>query len=226
MNNSVPVVDYRKLRLSNLSTDTFRHLKLLLFWPLFGLSFLCVERFYPVKQYHAVECPLDDKIPFCEYFLIPYLFWFLFIVGIHIYLLLYDISGFRKLMYFFILTFTATMILYFLYPTCQELRPATFERDNLFTQFLTHFYRFDTNTNVCPSMHVIGSAAVACAAMHTPRFSSLKWKTLFWTIAILISISTVMLKQHSILDVILAIPFCIVAYLLIYVKNGQSKSKH
>lgn len=31
-----------------------------------------------------MHCPLDDRIPFCELFLIPYLFWFIFLVGIHL----------------------------------------------------------------------------------------------------------------------------------------------
>ena len=48
-----------------------------------------------------------------------------------------------------------------------------FERDNLFTKFLEGFYQFDTNTNVCPSIHVIGSVAVMicgwnCKSLNTP----------------------------------------------------------
>ena len=38
-----PVTDYRKLRLSNLNSPEFRHVKLLLYWPVYGLLFLFVE---------------------------------------------------------------------------------------------------------------------------------------------------------------------------------------
>ena len=30
-------------------------------------------------RYHIIDSSLDDKIPFCEYFIIPYLLWFLYI---------------------------------------------------------------------------------------------------------------------------------------------------
>ena len=60
----LPLIDYRQFRLSRLNTPQFRHLKLLLFWPLFGLGFLFVERYYPVAHYYAMHCALDDLIPF------------------------------------------------------------------------------------------------------------------------------------------------------------------
>lgn len=34
------MVDYRKFRLSKINTPEFSHLKMLIFWPLFGLMFL------------------------------------------------------------------------------------------------------------------------------------------------------------------------------------------
>ena len=37
-------VDYRKFRLKYLNTPEFSHVKLLLFWPVFGLLFAFVER--------------------------------------------------------------------------------------------------------------------------------------------------------------------------------------
>ena len=67
-----PYVDYRKFRFSKLSTPEFSHVWLLLFWPVFGLGFSYVERFYPVTHYIEMHCALDDLIPFNEWFLIPY----------------------------------------------------------------------------------------------------------------------------------------------------------
>ena len=217
-----PVVDYRKLRFGGWNSNEFRHLRLLLFWPVFGLAFLYVERFYPVEQYYSVACALDDRIPFCEFFLIPYLFWFAFLVGMHLYLLLYDVNGFRRFMGFLIVTFSMTMVIYLLFPTCQELRPAEFARDNAFTRFLASFYRFDTNTNVCPSMHVIGSLAVGFAAAHTDALKA--WKGVFRLCAVLICASTVFLKQHSVVDVLLALPLCAIGHLFFYSKTDDAAS--
>lgn len=44
-----PSVDYRQFRFSKLNTPEFSHVWLLLYWPLFGLGFSYVERFYPVR---------------------------------------------------------------------------------------------------------------------------------------------------------------------------------
>ena len=129
------MTDYRQFRLSKLNDPTFSHLKLLLYWPIYGLVFLTLERFLHL-DYHTIYTPLDDLVPFCEYFLFPYLYWFVFLIGMHLYLLLFDTAGFRKFMWFIILTYTATCIIYLIYPSQQELRPETFRRDNLLTRFI------------------------------------------------------------------------------------------
>lgn len=209
------MIDYRQFRLSKLNTSQFSHLKLLLFWPIYGLVFLTLERFLP-RQYNVIYCPLDDQIPFCEFFLIPYLFWFVFLVGMLIYLLLFDVEGFRKYMWFIILTYSVTCLIYLIYPSKQELRPETFVRDNVLTRFMAWFYTFDTNTNVCPSLHVIGALAVLSAAWHTPRFAKPGWRAAFTLVTVLICLSTVFLKQHSVLDIPPAILLSGIAYFLLY----------
>ncbi|MBQ2726389.1 MAG: hypothetical protein IJF78_11845 [Clostridia bacterium] len=138
-------------------------MKWLIFWPIYAVMFLYVERIYPVDTYTEMWCPLDDRIPFCEFFVIPYMFWFVYMVGMYLYTLFYDVQSFRKLMKFTVITISVTIIVYLIFPTCQNLRPVEFERDNLLTRFMAEFYRFDTNTNVCPSIHVIGSIGIWAA---------------------------------------------------------------
>ena len=150
-----PSVDYRQFRFSKLNTPEFSHVWLLLYWPLFGLGFSYVERFYPVAHYINMHCALDDLIPFNEWFLIPYLFWFVYLIGAVAYTFFFDVPGFRRMMRFVMITYSVTLIIYFLFPTCQMLRPEVFPRDNVLTRFIAGFYVFDTNTNVCPSLHVI-----------------------------------------------------------------------
>lgn len=216
------IVDYRHFRFGKLNTPEFAHLKYLLFWPIFGLMFLTVERLWIRDYYIPIHCPLDDMIPFCEYFLIPYLFWFVFLIGIHLYTLFFDTESFKKLMKFIIVSYSLAMLIYILFPNCQELRPLTFERDNIFTRFLSEFYQFDTNTNVFPSLHVIGSAAVMVSAWNSKHFHTPGWRIVFGVTAVLISVSTVFLKQHSVLDVFAAVPICILAYCVAY---GERKGE-
>lgn len=210
------IVDYRSFRFNKLNTTEFKHLKYLFFWPLYGLMFLTVERLWIRSSYYPMYCPLDDLIPLCEYFLIPYMFWFVFLVGMHIYTLLFDTKEFERFMKFIIVSYTIAILTYIIFPNCQELRPVVFERNNIFTQFLAGFYQFDTNTNVCPSIHVIGSVAVAVSAWHTKHFGTKMWRWVFGISAFFISISTVFLKQHSMIDVIAAVPVCFIAYWAAY----------
>lgn len=218
------MVDYRNFRFSKLNTPEFQHLKYLVFWPVFGVLFLIVERLWIRDHYTSIHCLLDDLIPFCEYFLIPYLFWFVLLIGMHLYALLFDTESFKKLMRFIIVSYSLAMMIYIVFPNCQELRPLVFERNNVFTRFLAGFYQFDTNTNVCPSIHVIGSVAVMVSAWNSRHFHTPGWRIIFGVVTILISMSTVFLKQHSILDVFAAIPVCILAYYVVFRKRkGEIK---
>lgn len=122
------------------------------------------------------------------------------------------------MMHFVMITYTVTIVIYFLFPTYQALRPEVFPRDNALTRFIAGFYVFDTNTNVCPSLHVIGSLAAFFAFWYAPVFSAKKWRIASAIAAFLICISTVFMKQHSVLDVLAALPLCAIAYYFAYRK--------
>lgn len=188
------MVDYRNLRLNNLRTPEFRHLLLLIYWPIYGLTFWLLERGLTL-DYRAIESSFDSRIPFCEYFVIPYYLWFVFLAGIHIYTLLFDVPAFKKLMYFIIITYTVTTVIYIVYPNKQELRPTEFARDNIFVDIVKMLYGFDTNTNVCPSLHVIGSFAVLFTTWQCRRFKNVRDQIWIILLTVLISISTVFLKR-------------------------------
>ena len=99
-----PVVDYRQFRFSKINTPQFSHLLLLLGWVGHFILFFLTENLIPVERCHVIHCSLDDIIPFCEWFLLPYVFWYLFIAGSLFYFLLYDIDSFKKLQTYIIIT--------------------------------------------------------------------------------------------------------------------------
>jgi len=185
----------------------------------FCILFYALEIFRPAEDCHVMYHPVDDLIPFCELFVIPYIFWFLYLVGMYVYTLFYDLESFKRIMLFTVITYSVTLIVYLVYPTSQELRPPDFLRDNFLTRFMEGYYEFDTHTNVCPSLHVIGSLAVCFTGLHAKKLQKMRWKIGFLVSAVLISISTVFLKQHSILDVVYALPLCAVAYFLCFRKR-------
>lgn len=198
------------------SDELWRNLAFAAFWPFFGLCFYALEWLVPGRVYHVMYHPVDDLIPFCELFLIPYLFWFVFMVFSYVYTFFADGAAFRRMMRFTILTYGGGLLMFVLYPTCQNLRPEVFQRDNVLTQLMAWFYTTDTSTNVCPSLHVCGSLAAAFGLLDTRRFSAAGWKRAILAVALTICVSTVFVKQHSILDMLWGFVFSGAAWLAVY----------
>lgn len=220
MKFSKPVTDLRGFRLGRINEPQYRHLWWLLFWPVYLLRYFLIELFNPAQSYHVMHCVLDDKIPFHEIFLIFYVCWYFFIVGIHLYCLLYDADTFRRYSKFLCISVTMSTAIFLLYPSCQNLRPAEFPRDNLLSRAVGIIYAVDTSTNVFPSEHVIGALAALAAAAHTERLSKPGRLLPLTALTVLICVSTLFLKQHSALDVLGALPICAISYLLCYEKRG------
>lgn len=210
------MTDYRAFRLSRLNEPQFRHLKLLLFWPIYGLLFYSLEWLLPNRAYIPMYHPLDDLIPFNELFVIPYVFWYGFMVFAVLYTCFRDTEAFRKMSQFFILTFGGSILIFLLYPTCQNFRPAVMPRDNFLTRIMEFLYSIDTSTNVCPSLHVVGSIGAAIGLNYSKRFGTRGWKLVNMTCAFFISISTVFVRQHSILDVVWGVAYSFAAWIIVY----------
>lgn len=212
-----PEVDIRSFRFSKLNQKEYRHFYLLLFWPVYYLRYFIVEAINPASAAcHVMYSPLDDLIPVCEFFLIPYALWMVCMLGMHFFTAIYDVDTFKKYSKYMIIAFTVSTLTFLVYPTCQNLRPETFERDNFFTKILAFVYAVDTSTNVCPSEHVIGSMAILAAAINCRYFRTPGRITLVTVLMIVISLSTVFLKQHSVLDIFWAMPLCLVTYLICF----------
>jgi len=213
-----PVVDYRTFRLSKVNQPQFRHLLYLLGWVGYFCLYFLTENLIPAENCHVMHCAADDVIPFCEYFLVFYVGWYALIVATLIYFALYDPEGFKHFMTFIIVTQVTAMIVYIVYPSRQDLRPTVFPRDNFLTDIARFLYAFDTNTGVCPSLHVAYSVGIASAFLKD-KGSRLWWKITVVFLAIMISLSTAFVKQHSVVDIYAAIPFCILAEIIAYGKS-------
>ncbi|MGM9548364.1 MAG: phosphatidic acid phosphatase [Faecousia sp.] len=213
-----PEIDYRTFRLSRLNDPQFAHLKLLLGWVVYFIMYFLTENLIPAESCHVVHCRIDDWIPFCEWFLIPYVFWYFLIVFTLGYFLLYHVDSFKKLQIFIIVTQAAAMIIYIVYPNRQDLRPEVFPRDNFLTACIGLLYRADTSTGVCPSLHVAYSIGIASAWLKEKGVSG--WfKAFIVFAAATICLATMFIKQHSAVDFFAALPVCLLAEGIAYGKD-------
>ncbi len=213
-----PVVDYRELRLSRLNEPRFAHLKLLGGWIVYFILFFLTENLIPAEKCHPVHCALDDVIPFHEAFVVPYVLWYALIVGSLLFFMLYDTESFKKLSLFIMITQALAMAAYILYPTRQDLRPEFFERDNILTRLVGFIYAFDTNTGVCPSLHVAYSVGIASVWLKS-RDARPAFKGFIVLMALIISAATAFVKQHSVVDIFAALPVCAAAEAILYGKS-------
>lgn len=196
-------------------------------WPLLYVFiympwFIILEKIYTADYpgLHIIHSVLDDYIPFNEWFIIPYVLWYLYIPAIYVFLFYHSKNEFYRLCAFEFTGMTLALLFCTIYPNGLNLRPEVLHHDNILSYFVQFIYHNDTSTNVCPSMHVFGTLAAHICLVKSPhmRYSNTrKWIKVFSAImAVLICISTVTLKQHSIIDVFAAIGLTIVLYFVVF----------
>ena len=215
-------VDYSGFRLSKLTDPRFSHLLLLLGWIVYFALYFLTENLIPNEKCFPVHSVFDDIIPFCEYFVIPYVFWYLLIAISLLYFLLYNVKGFKQLQTYIIITQVLAMVCYIAFPTRQDLRPAEFENSNIFTAIVGFLYTFDTPTGVCPSLHVAYSLGIASSWVKEKGVSK-RWKAFVVFAVIMICLSTMFIKQHSAVDFFAALPVCLLAEIIAF--GGYWKEK-
>lgn len=188
--------------------EKYKHIiPLAIFGVIYVLWFYLLEHRTNV-QYMVVHMNIDDYIPFCEYFIIPYFMWFGYIAVTVVYFTLFQNN--KQDWWRLVLTLGFGMTLFivvsFVFPNGHTLREYSFPRENIFTKMVRMLYKADTSTNIMPSIHVFNSVACCVAIL---RSDSLKSRRVLRTGAVVLTVliiaSTMVLKQHTILDVIVAL---------------------
>lgn len=156
-----------------------------------------------------VHCRLDDLIPFCKYAIIPYMMWFPWIPFTLFYILWRaPRADFWRLCLPLFAGMTLSLLFYVIVPNGLALRPSTVPGTDYFAAAVRALYRSDTPTNVCPSIHVFNSVTMLLAYYRCRCFDApgRRWmRPAAVVLCLAISISTMLLKQHSVIDVVFGI---------------------
>jgi len=179
---------------------THRYVLYVLYVPFYLCWFFLLEHLV-TTNYWVSYLPLDDKIPFLPGFALVYCCWFPFLLLPGLYWLFCDVPAFKRYLWFLMIGFSVSMLICSVFPNGQNLRPTSFSSDGFCVRLVQALYRADTNTNVLPSMHVVGAFAVVYGALHSRKTSRPGWLAGFIGMALLICCSTVLIKQHSVLDI-------------------------
>lgn len=189
--------------------DMWCKMKCLLAWLASMGIFLLCEMLIDESACYSVWISLDDLIPFSEFFVIFYVLWYFLIVGTLVYFSKRNARGFSAFLKYMTICQLLAVVIFLVFPNKQELRPETIMGDNVFLDLVRIIHSVDTNTNVCPSLHVCYSLALASVWLREGRW--IITKITYVILAILISLSTIFIKQHSVLDIFVALPVCLIA---------------
>ncbi|MCR5616608.1 MAG: phosphatase PAP2 family protein [Saccharofermentans sp.] len=178
----------------------FKYWQFILYMPVYLFFFVFVER--NTRDITIINIPLDDCIPFVEGFIVPYLMWFPFMAAAIVYVFFKDKKEFFAMCWNLIIGMSLFIVVSLVFPNGLDLRPDEFPRDNILTDLCRHLYSVDTSTNVIPSIHVFNSLACGISfGRALARRGHKKTAIASYAMAALICISTVFVKQHSVVDV-------------------------
>ncbi|MDR3310031.1 MAG: phosphatase PAP2 family protein [Oscillospiraceae bacterium] len=192
----------------------------------FITAFLLLNAFVTNETYYVTYSPLDDYIPFVPQFIWFYYGWFPLLGTVGFFLLFADAPVFRRYVWALMLGMFLCLGFYVIFPSGQNLRPA----DGLIPvtvsgNMLRGLYAFDTNTNVLPSMHVY-AAIVAFVALADCRLSR-RTAVLIpaGAFCLLVCAATVLIKQHSIIDIFAAagLAAVICPFVFVFIKRKQAR---
>ena len=164
-----------------------------------------------------IHVTLDDHIPFCEWFVIPYFLWFAYVSLAVLWLFFRDKDDYYRACVFLFTGMTVFLVISTLFPNGHHLRPSVMPRNNIFTMLVSYLYSTDTPTNLWPSIHVYNSLGTHFAIVRNRRLSKIRWlKTGSLILCVSIILSTMFIKQHSVFDVVTAFIMAAAMYGITY----------
>ena len=178
-------------------------------------GFFVIEHVLKPTHYHILTTPVDYQIPFCEWIIFFYYAWFPYMAFSYLYTFLFDQKNYLKLITFTFSGMTIFLIVSAVYPNMLDLRPAHLPNRNIACILTNFIYFMDTPTNVLPSIHVYNSIGFALALSHSDHLTH-KQKIFSNLLCFMICICVFFVKQHGIIDVLLAILMAHVFYIIVY----------
>jgi membrane-associated phospholipid phosphatase len=187
--------------------STHKYLYLLLYWPVQLMTYGISNLIFGSQEVLLFSSPLDLQIPFCEWFVIPYVLWFPYIIFTMVLAVMSGKKGFLHSCAIIYLSIFIPMTFCLFVPNGIpiELRP-DFEalgRNNPAIWLVKFIYLVDSPPRNCmPSIHVSVSCALFFTILTNKQIPWRKWLIpCSFLLSTLICAATVLIKQHSILDV-------------------------
>lgn len=154
-----------------------------------------------VEPVHLMTTALDYRLPLIKEFILAYLMWFPYVLTVFIFCGLRSRKEFIKLCAIVYSGMSLAYLFYLVFPSYIDIRENVIGSD-IFSKLLRWLYSIDTPTNVFPSLHVyITLVAHQCVVRISRKRKEQGFIFVSFAVSVLIIISTVFIKQHSVADV-------------------------
>ena len=163
------------------------------------------------SKIHDVKRPVDDKIPFLPWTVLPYCFWFPLIVFYPLVVFRTDPYSYCSYLMTMVLEIMISVVCYLIYPTSFQRPVPPNDFWGNFMKFIYHgSYR---GLNCAPSLHCSSCFLVICVSSTCVGMNL--WIRIFTIlIAVMIVLSTLTTKQHTLIDVLTAVPLFMISRFL------------
>ena len=182
----------------NLKDVKWLDLAWLLVMPIININYLLAASL--AESGTSLALKLDYEIPFLSIFIFPYIYWYIFILLGLVFILSKDRNRYARTLLAIYVAMCICYLFYYLYPV--EISRPVIANTNIPNRLVNIIYENDRPLNCFPSIHVLNTYIIM-------RFTKLKDnKSWFWYTnisGILIMLSTLFIKQHFILDGVMAI---------------------
>lgn len=204
--------------------ESIRTIRMILFsavgWLVYTGAFFVLK--HTIAPQYFIHCRLDDLIPFLKWFFIAYCLWYPYLLVPQLYLAMTDRQIFFKLQVHMFIGLAICLLIYVIWPNGVDFRPVITETD-LISRLMASMYAVDQPTMVTPSMHVFASVTIHLALVNGRRSGKRKLLlALSFVIMILICLSTVFVKQHSVLDIVWGVVLSLLLYFPIYHRRNKA----
>ena len=197
----------------------YKHLFPLAIFLIFYLTVFVYVENRPAYHMHLLASRFDHLIPFCELFVVHYIIWLYYITfGVLFFgIVEKDRDQCYQLSTNLMIGMALFLLISLIWPNGHTLRPAVLPRDNVFTRLVIMIYSSDTSTNVFPSIHVFNTIAMHTAVRHSTTLKKHPWAVrISGIIAVSIVLSTMFIKQQTVIDVVGAMGLNLVTWYLLY----------
>ena len=186
----------------------------ILFFIFYFTGFFTLEHLVTEPVY-LLHCRLDDLIPFNEWFVIPYVVWFLFVPGMVLFFLRKSKEDYIKCCKVIYGGMSICLLIYYLFPNGLSLRQPL-EDKNICCMIVNQLRSADTPANVCPSIHVSSTIGILFVLFNSEKLKKYrKLKATMLVLGTFICISTVVIDQHSVVDAVCGMMLSAVLFYLV-----------